>query len=409
MKVCFVTANYPPEAHGGTEQVVVALAKELVARGLEVAAISGSDVRRDEVGADLIQDQREGVAVTRIFRTEDETDQQGFERPRVLALVRARLIALRPHVVHVHSFAGLSLGVSAICRDLQIPVVVTFHDMWVTCARYFRVPAAGATCPTDADHAACVACVNESLQSDPELVRQAIARRDELLRQELAFASACTAPSRTAADLVRGCVPYDKGIEVVPHGLLRPVALDHIAPPAQVGEPVRVGTFGGLVASKGLRELVDACAQVASQGGALELHVSGPWHEPRLGVELRALAKSAGLTLVEHGPFTHEDRHPARDLHLAVFPSKCQETYGLVVDEALAHRVPVVVSNFGALAERSATPGVVVTPIDGLVNVLAKLITSPERLAELRQAISPDLAGISASARRHFDLYQTLR
>ena len=110
-----------------------------------------------------------------------------------------------------------------------------------------------------------------------------------------------------------------------------------------------------------------------------------------------------------HGRYSHQDRHPARDLDLAVFPSKCQETYGLVVDEALAHGVPVVVSNSGALAERSVTPGVVVTEFDALANVLGELVASPERLSALREAIPRELPTIAVSAQRHLDIYQSLR
>jgi len=409
VKVCFVTANYPPEARGGTEQVVVALARELTERGVEVSAISGSDVRREDADADVLTERCKDVSVTRIFRAADEHDQQGFERPRILQLIRSRLLELKPDVVHVHSFAGLTLGIGAICRELQTPMVVTFHDMWVTCARYFRLPAAGVTCPTGADHAACVTCVNDALQSDREHVRQALSMREELVRSELSYASACTAPSATAATLVRECIPYTDPIEVVPHGLLREVAREHQAPSANATEPVRVGTFGGLVESKGLTELVDACLQVTAKGHRCELHLAGPWHEQDLAVGLREKARGGGLELIEHGPFTAADPHPARRLHLAVFPSKCQETYGLVVDEALAHGVPVVVSNSGALAERSATPGVVVTPLEGLANTLLKLIAFPEELSLLRQQIPAELPAIGASAQRHFDLYQSLR
>lgn len=65
MKVCFVTAYWPPEAIGGTEQVTVALARELRALGVEVVAISGSDVP----GApDVTRDVQDGVVVHRLDR-----------------------------------------------------------------------------------------------------------------------------------------------------------------------------------------------------------------------------------------------------------------------------------------------------------------------------------------------------
>ena len=39
MKVCFLTANFPPEATGGTEQVVTALLRELRGRGVDVEVV----------------------------------------------------------------------------------------------------------------------------------------------------------------------------------------------------------------------------------------------------------------------------------------------------------------------------------------------------------------------------------
>ena len=412
MNVCFITANYPPEARGGTEQVVVALAQELVrggrnGPGTTVSVITGSDVVR--TGDDLQHELHDGIAVTRVFRTHDEQDRNGFVRPRVLALVRARLLELQPDVVHVHSFAGLSLGIASMCRELQIPLVVTFHDLWVTCARYFRLPAGGVTCPTDRDRSPCVVCVNDALRMDREVLKQALLQRDELVRREVAVAAACTAPSQTAADLVRQCLPYDGAIAVLPHGLLQAVPFEHAAVPVAAGVPVRIGTFGGLVAAKGIAELLQACVALHQSGVACELHLAGKWHDPQFATAMRTLAQQGGLTLQEHGSYAPNDRHPARDLDLAVFPSKCQETYGLVVDEALAHRVPVVVSNFGALAERNTTGVVVVTALKDLTAVLHELVASPERLATLRAAIPQQLPTIQASARRHLDLYQGLR
>ena len=126
------------------------------------------------------------------------------------------------------------------------------------------------------------------------------------------------------------------------------------------------------------------------------------------GDEIRALCARQGTTLVHRGRYGADDRHPARDLHLAVFPSKCQETYCLVVDEALAHGVPTVVSDAGALAERGRTGGVVVTPLVDLAVVLRRLVTSRDRLAALRQAIPAELPTIAVSARRHLELYRRL-
>ncbi|MFT7537042.1 MAG: glycosyltransferase involved in cell wall biosynthesis [Hyphomicrobiaceae bacterium] len=406
VKVGFVTANYPPEAAGGTEQVVVALARELRARGVQVAAISGSDVAH--TGDDWCLETFEDVDVLRVFTKASEFDHTEFVRPRLLAALRQWLLAQQPDVVHIHSFFGLGLGITGVCRELGVPVVVTFHDLWTTCARFFRLPKGSVTCPTGTDRTPCVTCIAATLPMDQTLILAGLLRRDELVATELAAADVCTAPSQTAARAVASSLPLTGAIEVVPHGLLREIPSEHAAEQPASGA-LRIGTFGGLVPEKGLRELVDACVAVVAAGHACELHLSGPWYDDLFAEQLRQLATNGGLTLVERGRYSQLDRHPARDLHLAVFPSKCQETYGLVVEEALAHRVPVVVSNFGALAERSITPGVVVTEHDALAKVLTELVAFPERLSALRAAIPQQLPTIAVSAQRHLDIYESLR
>lgn len=407
MKVCFVTSNHPPEAVGGTEQVVTALAACLRAQGIDIVAISGSDVPHGSAEAgpdDMRREQHEGTVVHRIFKRPDEWDRHGFVRPRILALVRHLLVRERPDIVHVHSTASLGAGVTALAEELGIPVVMTFHDLWVTCARYFRVPAGGVSCPTGSDRAPCVVCVNDALQTDAGHVASALAERDRVLREEVAKASICTAPSATAALFVRDCLPYSGTIEVIPHGLLRAVPAADRAPAPAPDQRLRIGSFGGLVPEKGVRELL-----AAVRGLDCELRLVGRLHDGTFRRELQERADEQGTSLVlRGGGYGADDRHPARDLHLAVFPSKCQETYGLVVDEALAHGVPVVVSDAGALAERAGTGGVVVTPIARLADVLRELVTCRDRLAALRAAIAAELPTIAISARRHLELYRSL-
>lgn len=401
MKVCFVTANFPPEACGGTEQVVTALLRELVLRGVELTVVSGSDRTHD--GTDAFEETFEGASVVRLPRTPAEHDRHGFVRPRLLGLLRERLLQAQPDVVHVHAFSALGLGVGALCRELSVPMVCTFHDLWTTCARFFRLPPADLVCPEGTDRTSCVTCVGRALHADEAFVTAALGERDRLVREELAHAAACTAPSRTAATFVQQCVPYDGSVEVIPHGLLRPVPAAHRATAPDPKKPLRVGTFGGLVPEKGVRELVEAIYSLPC-----DLHLAGPFHDDAFAEQVRLRARAQCTFLHERGRYGPDDRHPARDLDLAVFPSRCQETYGLVVDEALAHGVPVVCSDAGALAERAGTPGVVVTPIERLAHVLDELIGSPEHLAALRDAIPAELPTIVASADRHLDLYRSL-
>lgn len=401
MKVAFVTSNYPPEGRGGTEQVVTAMARELRALGASVAAITCSDTVH--AGEDQRDEVFEGVPVRRLFKQLHEWDHNGFVRPRVLALVKQWLLATAPDVVHVHSFAAFGAGTLAICHELGLPVLLSFHDLWVTCARYFRLPPAGITCPTGTDRTPCVPCIDQVVKSGAAAVASAIAARDAALRADVSRAAVCTAPSRTTATFVRQCLPFAGRIEVVPHGLLRAVPAHERAPAPAPGEPLRVGTFGNLVAEKGVFELI-----VAAAGLPIELHLFGGWLHQDFAARMHALAAKNGTALIEHGAYSNTVDHPARQLHLAVFPSRCQETYGLVVDEALAHGVPALLSDRGAFAERKDQPGVVVTALHDLPAALRELVGSPAHLAALRAATEQDLPTIAVAAAQHLQLYREI-
>lgn len=403
MKVCFLTSNFPPEIHAGTELVVVALGQALLRRGVEVVTITTSDVVHS--GQDLRHEEFAGIRVLRVYKRADEWDANGLNRPRLANIVEHLLQVERPDVLHAHSLSGFGGRLLQQAVESGLPTVLTLHDAWVTCPRYFRLPPPGHSCPPDASRVPCVPCINATLQhADLQAVRHALQSRDAEVRAEVAAACVLTAPSRTMAAIVRRHLPCFRPIEVVPHGLLQQVPAGQRAAAPLPGETVRIGTFGSLVEQKGVRELVAAAA-----GLPCELHLAGPFLAETFAAEVRALASRSGVPLSCHGPYAPGGPHPARRLHLAVFPSRCQESYGLVVDEALAHGVPVVVSDQGAFAERTGQGGVRVSRLSDLHEVLRELVTDAEALSALRAAVPAVLPSIDLAAARYLELYGRAR
>ena len=195
-------------------------------------------------------------------------------------------------------------------------------------------------------------------------------------------------------------------------GLLEPIPSSEPTDGWDGDRPLRVGTFGNLVADKGVDVLVDAMVGVRRQhaAGVVELHMHGRWLDESLRAAVRNRAQGANLLLVDHGPYHHgmDAAHPASGLDLAVFPSLCEETYGLVVEEALARRVPVIVSDLGALAERIGEGGMVTPAGDeaALARAILDLLDDPARYRALRSAIPDEFASIEDAARRYLDLYR---
>ncbi len=400
MRIALACSNFPPEFLGGTERVVLALARGLRERGDEVIVLAGSD--RPHVGEDVVRERFEGFDVRRLPRLPDEVYGLDLRRPRLQARCEELLRSERIELLHVHHWALLTTGLVRAARDLGIATVATLHDMWTTCPRFFRRPPDGVTCPTGDGRESCVRCALLALTHlDEPTVRAGLRSRDAEVRAEIGAAQVVTAPSEACRVRIERHLPWHGPIEVVPHGLLEPVG-QHSPLPARAGV-VRVGTFGNLVEEKGVMLLVWACRNVPD----LELHLFGRFLDPEFERLVRAKAAEFGVPLACHGPYEASGPHPARALDLAVFPSLCEETYGLVVEEALARGVPVVVSDRGALAERIGTGGLVVSvnELGPLERTLSELCRHPERIAELRTGIPVRFATIEDAAARYRSIY----
>lgn len=399
MRVALACHNFPPEFRGGTERVVRALALALQAAGDDVVVFAGSDL--PHTGRDVIEEESEGVRVLRLPRLADEGYGLVVRNLRLRDLVARLLSAEARDVLHIHHWSTLSGQMARKARSQGVGVVATLHDLWTTCGRFFRRPPPGIVCPSAADRAPCAPCAARSLDVPlPSLVR-GLRHRDREVQRELRAVHVLTAPSRFCADAVARHAPWSGPIEVVPHGLLEPVAASERAPEFDGRGPLRIGTFGNLVRDKGVALLVEAMAGLAG----VELHLTGPFLGDGFEAEVRARAAALGVPTVFHGAWRPGDRHPATDLHLAVFPSLCQETYGLVVEEALARGVPVVVSALGALGERVGAAGVVVEPTLAALASALRAASEPQRLAALRAATTRPFATIDDATTRYRALY----
>ncbi len=402
VKVALLTSNFPPEIHAGTEMVVVALGHALRRRGVDLVVVTSSE--KVHSGQDLRVEDYEGMRVLRAFKHLDEWDQNRLDRPRLVELAAKALAAEKPDVLHVHSFSQFGTGIAQRARELRIATAMTFHDVWATCPRFFRSPPEGhgIVCPTGSEREVCVRCCNLELRHpDLDVVRAAVHGRDASIRREVAAMQQLSAPTRTAARIVRENLPTDRPVEVIPHGLLRPLPAEERAAAPRADEKLRIGTYGNLVEPKGVLELVRAVADLDC-----ELHLAGAFLDAKFEALVRSECAELGVDLHYHGAYTQHMPHPALRLHLAVFPSKCQETYGLVVDESLARGVPVVVSDNGALVERAALGGAVVTPVLGLREAVHGVARNRDVLERLRRAIPQDMGSIEGAAEQYVAMYR---
>ena len=365
-----VAHGFPPELTGGTERTVEALALALQGLGHDVVVVCGSL----QVGSvDRVDEfEHRGLRVLRLHR-DDLYFESWFKtyHPGVSRTVQRLLRDEQPDVVHVHHWLRLTSDLARLARASGARVVVTLHDYFPLLARVARR-------------------FDESEIAVPPPARwmsELEAREDfDLFRRdlfdELRAAHVLSAPSRAHADGVTAVSLGELGeIVTSPSPLLD-------VPPRLECRPQPGGhhlvTWGSIYPEKGLEVVLDAM-RVA--GGELSLQVFGEAHDA--DYQTRIEERAAGLNVTFRGPYRWAD-FGGISADYAVLPSLCQESYGLVVDEAQALGLPMVASDLPAYREH-CQPAASAFATPGDVTAWARVLADPDARARLVRPSPPVL------------------
>lgn len=366
MKIAIIAPFLPPEFLGGTERVAIAQARELARLGHSVKLVAATDAELSEgEQSGLVS----GVPAIRVPRHSGERAPTEHAKPGLSK--RVDLAVGDVDLVHVHHHGPFS---SDLVRRLseRVPVVLTLHDHFVACPRSFCTPKNGAECPTDREFDECVACLKPDLPgwNKGEILRRLHDRRASF-EADLSAASEIYVPSRWLAESLERQVKLPRGrVHRIPHGLCEePIPADFEgaesedlsmaralarAPRTRREGPLRILHFGNRARVKGSLDLVRAVAALPKD--SVRLIFCGREVESGFDSELRRAA--GGLEFELRGAYQPEDLVAiAAEADIAAFPSLASESYGLVIDEALALGLPTLVSDAGALPERLAAAG----------------------------------------------------
>jgi GT2 family glycosyltransferase/glycosyltransferase involved in cell wall biosynthesis len=122
---------------------------------------------------------------------------------------------------------------------------------------------------------------------------------------------------------------------------------------------------------------------------AVQVYLFGTTIEQEYEQQLRDLARDISVQF--HGAYRPADLQ-AFDLDIAVFASITSESYSFALDEALRLGLPVLVSDRGALPERTGKAGLTFRAgnADDLARRLQEILDKPELLDMMRRNIRPD-------------------
>jgi len=363
VRILLVTDFFPP-VRGGLETHVDDLAAELADRGhdVHVATLtpdptpSSPDVQVHVVA----------TSMQRLIRHEraDRPFHPPLPDPGARAALKALVRALRPDVVHAHSWLGVSLP-----RRDRPPVVFTAHDYALVCQLHTLLRTSGERCDGPA-FGKCVACGARQYGA----ARSAALATTTPMGRRLLPVDRVLTLSEYVASRIR---PYLKVPIDVTGGFVRTAAADgEVEMPVLPSRPY-VLYAGDPGVHKGLDGLLDLWAANA---------VPAPLVVATTKPLARTVTGDVTVVTLTRGQLALARRRAA----VAVVPSLWDEPYGMVAVEALTSGVPVVATTVGTLPELvgDGIDGLLVPPGDqlALANALRDLVGDGARREQLAAA-----------------------
>ncbi|MEZ6196410.1 MAG: glycosyltransferase family 4 protein [Planctomycetota bacterium] len=416
MRILFVLHTYPPDAWGGTELHVRAIARHL-REGHEVAVFCRGG---DPLGAqdEVTRGTEDGIEVVRFNNLFEgyRSFQWTWCYPPARDAFARELARFAPDVVHVHHVTGLSATVVHAAKAAGHPVVFSLHDFWTVCPRGQRLHPDGDICET-IDRARCHECLGriwpdwfprDGRSPNPE---NDLALYDREMARTLDLADILLTPSRFHRDRMLEAVPSldPERIVALAHGL------DHGMfpfPHDPAPRPRVVGYIGTVINTKGVHVLVEAMNRLDDPDLELRIHGDTPaFHENAEYVSLLRERARGAVRFMGH--YDNEDlAELLRDVDILVVPSLWWETFSLTIREAMLAGVPVVASDIGAMKEAVETHGSGLLFRTGdsedLARVLRRLIDDDE----LRRSCSGHrdrVKTIERNAADYLEIYERAR
>jgi glycosyltransferase involved in cell wall biosynthesis len=246
----------------------------------------------------------------------------------------------RPAIAHCHNLLPLlSPAVYYACAAEGIPVVQTVHNYRLVCpgGNFFRHGTPCAGCHGSLAKAAMRGCYRDSRRQTSVVALMLGTHR--ALRTWKEKVARYIAPSEFCR------------VMLIQHGLPAHhiVVKPHFAPeilPQKNGLGDYAIFVGRLSEEKGIHPLL----RVWRELGHIPLHVVGSGPLERAARELVRQSKTPNISFA--GQLPHDETlRRIRDARFLVAPSRCYETFGMAVLEAMACGVPAIVPRTGAMRE----------------------------------------------------------
>ena len=407
MRIVQVVHGLPPQDRAGTEILTLELSRALQARGHQVTIIARTFApEREEFSLQEEQDEQDeqdeqeehGLRIVRIVNnyTRLSSFRLHYDNPFFDDAFRQLLHRCRADIVHFQHVAHLSAGLIRGVSSLGYPTVLSLHDFFFACHLVQLIDRADQLCPGPQRGERCVACLHDVASAE------AVRHRFAYMTQVLQVPRRVIVPSAFLARRIVDDFPFlHDRLQVIAPGLpLPPVAQDRLsqqdqtaeAPDTPVasrlpGQPVRIVYVGVLLPHKGAHVLIDALKDMPAE----RLHASfyGAEVASRQAYIDQLRQAAAGLSVHWGGVYKRSELRTILARHdVLVMPVIWEETFSLVIREALQAGLPVIAARRGALPEviQDGLNGLLFEPENAhdLRRCLRRLLDEPGLLAQLK-------------------------
>ncbi len=420
MRILHLVHQYPPHFTGGTELYTQMLATAQAALGHQVVVFCPSpdqtSTRRSTVSFER------GVRVIRYPlgpRSRTKVFRDTFRQQELQQALAQTLDETNPDLVHIQHLMGMPMSLADQVVKAGVLFLLTLHDYWYICANAQLLTNTDQTiCPgPDPQAHNCARCAfaragREGVLWAAPALAPLMRYRNQHLRKLLQSATYVIAPT----EFVRQTY-IDQGLDsdnlvVVHHGIEHPRDSIETKPLrrrlSDAFRPLQIGFLGSISWQKGVHVLIEAVNELAHEDVRLVVYGDSTTY-PTYTAQLKQQIQWPNINFA--GPLSRQELWPAlADLDLAVLPTLWYETSSLVLDEAFAAGVPVVVTDIGVMADK------VLDGFNGrlfplgdaraLTQILQEIIANPGLLENWREGIPP-VRTIDDHVKQIEELYQS--
>ena len=394
MRIVQVVHGLPPHERAGTEILTLELSRALQARGHQVTIIARTSApEREEFSLQEEQDEH-GPRIIRIVNNYMRTNsfRLHYDNPFFHDTFRRLLDRCGADIVHFQHVAHLSAGLIPSVSALGYPTVLSLHDFFFACHWVQLIDRADQLCPGPQQGERCVTCLHGVASAEDARHRFAFMAQVLRVPQRVITPSAFLA-RRMAEEF---SFLHDR-LQVIAPGLPLPPGSARrektdAVPDSPVtsrlpGRPLRIVYVGVLLPHKGAHVLIDALKGIPAD----RIHVSfyGAEVAAKRAYAERLRQAAAGLSVHWGGVYERSTLRTILAEHdVLVMPVIWEETFSLVIREALQAGLPVIAARRGALPEaiEDGRNGLLFEPenAEDLRRCLRRLLDEPELLDRLK-------------------------